>query len=82
MSKPWKSFTKPIRVICRPVSKIYNTAILGPLLTTMPQATIMEGSQIEGLNFFNNMLLGTSKAQYVKKKADMPQKSAVIALRT
>jgi hypothetical protein len=38
---------------------------------------MMDGSQIEGLNFFNNMLLGTSKAQYVKKKASMSQKSAV-----
>jgi hypothetical protein len=77
MSRPLKSFTKPIKVICRPVSIVYNTAILAPLLTTIPQATMMEGSHIEGLNFFNNMLLGTSKAQYVKKKADMQQKSAI-----
>jgi hypothetical protein len=38
---------------------------------------MMDGSQMEGLNFFNNILLGTSKAQYVKKKAGMSQRSAM-----
>lgn len=69
MSKPLKSFTRPIRVICFSVSNDYYSFAASLVLTTMPQATMMDGSQIEGLNFFNNMLLGTSKAQYVKKKA-------------
>lgn len=33
----------------------------------MPQAIIMDGSQIEGLNRFKSMFEGTSNAQYVKK---------------
>jgi hypothetical protein len=77
MSKPLKSFTKPIKVICSCVNKIHHAAVSVSILTTIPQATMMEGSQIEGLNFFNNMLLGTSKAQYVKKKADISQKSVI-----
>jgi hypothetical protein len=30
--------------------------------TTMPQANMMMGSQMDGLNFFNMILLGTSNA--------------------
>jgi hypothetical protein len=78
MSKPLKSFTKPINVICSRVSKIHHAVVIVLVLTTIPQATMMEGSQIEGLNFFNNMLLGTSNAQYVKKKAGVPQRSASV----
>jgi hypothetical protein len=35
---------------------------------TIPQATIIVGSQIEGRSFFRSRLLGTSNAAYVKKK--------------
>jgi hypothetical protein len=29
---------------------------------TMPQATMSNGKSLDGLNFFNNRLLGSSKA--------------------
>jgi hypothetical protein len=32
---------------------------------TMPQATIIVGSQIDGRSFFSSKLLGTSKAAYL-----------------
>lgn len=69
MSKPWKSFTKPIKVICVSLASLIKLLHKRDRLTTIPHATIIDGNQIEGLSFFNNMLLGTSKAQYVKKKA-------------
>lgn len=34
----------------------------------VPQATMIVGNQIEGRNFFNAILDGTSNAAYVKKK--------------
>ena len=34
---------------------------------TMPQATMSNGKSLDGLNFFNNRLLGSSNAAYVKK---------------
>lgn len=34
---------------------------------TVPQAIIMDGSHMEGRNFFSSRLDGISKAQYVKK---------------
>ena len=35
---------------------------------TVPHATMIVGSQIDGRNFFKSRFEGTSKAQYVKKK--------------
>lgn len=36
----------------------------------MPQATMIDGSHIEGRILLSSILLGTSKAQYVKKNAN------------